>query len=77
MATTNTNKQPVFVDRPLIERKRITNQVVGAAGNCCCPKLKLVVKPWSKSLSQQAPKSNKSPPKKEKKKDLDLSLIHI
>ena len=33
MATTNTNKQPVFVDRPLIERKRITNQVVGAAGN--------------------------------------------
>lgn len=33
MATTNTNKQPVFVDRPLIQRKRITNQVVGAAGN--------------------------------------------
>jgi hypothetical protein len=33
MTTTNTNKQPVFVDRPLIERKRITNQVVGAAGN--------------------------------------------
>ena len=33
MATTNTNKQPVFVDRPLIERKRITNQVVGTTGN--------------------------------------------
>ena len=25
-----------------------------------------IVKPWSKSLSQQAPKLNKSPPKKEK-----------
>ena len=33
-----------------------------------------IVKPWSKSLSQQAPKSNKSPPKKENKKDLDLGL---
>ena len=33
MATTNTNKQPVFVDRPLIERTRITNQVVGTANN--------------------------------------------
>ena len=37
-----------------------------------------IVKPWSKSmskpLSQQTPKSNKSPPKKEKKKDLDLWL---
>ena len=33
MATTNTNKQPMFVDRPLIERTRITNQVVGSAGN--------------------------------------------
>ena len=33
MATTNTNKQPMFVDRPLIERTRITNQVVGGAGN--------------------------------------------
>ena len=33
-----------------------------------------IVKPWSKSWSQQAPKSNKSPPKKEKKKDLDLGL---
>ncbi len=36
--------------------------------------IKEIVKPWSKSLSQQAPKSNKSPPKKEKKKDLDLRL---
>ena len=26
-----------------------------------------IVKPWSKSWSQQAPKSNKSPPQKEKK----------
>ena len=34
----------------------------------------LIVKPWSKSWSQQAPKSNKSPPKKEIKKDLDLGL---
>ena len=37
-----------------------------------------IVKPWSKSeskpLSKQAPKSNKSPPKKGKKKDLDLGL---
>ena len=33
MATTNTNKQPMFVDRPLIERTRVTNQVVGGAGN--------------------------------------------
>lgn len=33
MATTNTNKQPVFVDRPLINRTRITNQVVGGNGN--------------------------------------------
>ena len=33
-----------------------------------------IVKPWSKSLSQQAPKLNKSPQKKEKKKDLDLGL---
>lgn len=33
MATTNTNKQPVFVDRPLIERRRVTNQVVGGNGN--------------------------------------------
>tara|TARA_R100001086_G_scaffold1071_3_gene693 strand:- start:25400 stop:26197 length:798 start_codon:yes stop_codon:yes gene_type:complete len=33
MATTNTNKQPMFVDRPLIERTRLTNQVVGGAGN--------------------------------------------
>ena len=39
---------------------------------------KIIVKPWSKSKSgprsQQAPKSNKSPPKKEEKKDLDLGL---
>ena len=38
----------------------------------------VIVKPWSKSeskpLSQQAPKSNISPPKKEKKEDLDLGL---
>ena len=27
----------------------------------------VIVKPWSKSWSQQAPKSNKSPPQKEKK----------
>ena len=37
-----------------------------------------IVKPWSKSeskpLSQQTPKWNKSPPKKGKKKDLDLGL---
>ena len=38
----------------------------------------IFVKPWSESkaeskhLSQQNPKSNKSPPKKEKKKELDL-----
>ena len=31
MATTNTNKQPVFVDRPLISRVKITNQIVGTA----------------------------------------------
>ena len=35
-------------------------------------KLSEIVKPWSKSkskpLSQQAPKSNKSPPKKEKER---------
>ena len=29
MTATNTNKQPVFVDRPLIARTRLTNQVVG------------------------------------------------
>lgn len=29
MTTTNTNKQPVFVDRPLIRSIRLTNQVVG------------------------------------------------
>ena len=29
MSSTNTNKQPVFVDRPLISRARVTNQVVG------------------------------------------------
>ena len=38
----------------------------------------VIVKPWSKSeskpLSQQAPKLNKSPPKKGKKKDLGLTL---
>ena len=38
----------------------------------------IIVKPWSKSeskpLSQQAPKSNKTPPKIRKKKDLDLGL---
>ena len=37
-----------------------------------------VVKPWSKyeskTLFQHTPKPNKSPPKKEKKKDLDLGL---
>ena len=33
MATTNTNKQPMFVDRPLIERTRVTNQVVGDSNN--------------------------------------------
>ena len=33
-------------------------------------KLSEIVKPWSKSkpLSQQAPKSNKSPPKKQKRR---------
>jgi hypothetical protein len=31
MSATNTNKQPVFVDRPLISRVRITNQIVGTA----------------------------------------------
>ena len=36
--------------------------------------IKEIVKPWSKSLSQQAPKLNKSPQKKEEKKDLDLGL---
>ena len=30
MTATNTNKQPVFVDRPLIARTRLTNQVVGS-----------------------------------------------
>ena len=30
MTATNTNKQPVFVDRPLINRARLTNQVVGS-----------------------------------------------
>jgi hypothetical protein len=29
MSSTNTNKQPVFIDRPLISRARVTNQVVG------------------------------------------------
>ena len=29
MTATNTNKQPVFVDRPLLSRTRLTNQVVG------------------------------------------------
>tara|TARA_S200002703_G_scaffold132386_1_gene120174 strand:+ start:1130 stop:1924 length:795 start_codon:yes stop_codon:yes gene_type:complete len=29
MTATNTNKQPVFVDRPLLTRTRLTNQVVG------------------------------------------------
>ena len=29
MTATNTNKQPVFVDRPLLARTRLTNQVVG------------------------------------------------
>ena len=29
MTATNTNKQPVFVDRPLIARAKITNQIVG------------------------------------------------
>ena len=33
MTSTNTNKQPVFVDRPLITTSRITNQVVGDATN--------------------------------------------
>jgi len=33
MSSTNTNKQPVFVDRPLISRARVTNQVVGNATN--------------------------------------------
>ena len=41
--------------------------------------LSLIVKLWSKSkskpLSQQTPKSNKSPPKKRKKKDLDLAGV--
>ena len=31
MTATNTNKQPVFVDRPLIARTRLTNQVVGSS----------------------------------------------
>jgi hypothetical protein len=31
MTATNTNKQPVFVDRPLINRARLTNQVVGSS----------------------------------------------
>jgi len=30
MTTTNTNKQPVFVDRPLVRSTRLTNQVVGS-----------------------------------------------
>ena len=29
MTATNTNKQPMFVDRPLLARTRLTNQVVG------------------------------------------------
>ena len=29
MTATNTNKQPVFVDRPLLARTRVTNQTVG------------------------------------------------
>lgn len=29
MTATNTNKQPVFVDRPLLARTKVTNQVVG------------------------------------------------
>ena len=33
MTATNTNKQPVFVDRPLIRCVRITNQTVGDATN--------------------------------------------
>jgi len=33
MSSTNTNKQPVFIDRPLISRARVTNQVVGNATN--------------------------------------------
>jgi hypothetical protein len=33
MTATNTNKQPVFVDRPLISSARITNQVVGNETN--------------------------------------------
>lgn len=31
MTATNTNKQPVFVDRPLISRAKITSQVVGTS----------------------------------------------
>ena len=31
MTATNTNKQPVFVDRPLISRAKITTQVVGSS----------------------------------------------
>ena len=33
MSSTNTNKQPVFIDRPLISRARVTNQVVGNSTN--------------------------------------------
>ena len=33
MTATNTNKQPVFVDRPLIRCVRITNQTVGDGSN--------------------------------------------
>ena len=33
MTATNTNKQPVFVDRPLIRCVRVTNQTVGDASN--------------------------------------------
>jgi len=33
MTSTNTNKQPVFVDRPLIRCVRVTNQTVGDATN--------------------------------------------
>lgn len=33
MTTTNTNKQPVFVDRPLVNAVRLTNQVVGGPSN--------------------------------------------
>ena len=31
MSATNTNKQPVFIDRPLIARSRLTNQIVGTS----------------------------------------------